>query len=360
MKEQQPQQQKKVKQARRKAGEPHQALNWAFTFYPQTDEDIEAVKALASAMPKPYARLAFGEELCPTTGKRHLQGYVCFATKRTRPTVQRLFPRAGTNCAPVYSTVWHKEVYCSKDRQYWTDGIDVGDCPENEEVLKGDAKTVEILRLAKQGAWKELEERFPAAYLYQKGQLVRAFNDAIDAPDVRDGILDNVWICGRAGNGKDKLARTMLDNPFVKNATNKYWDGYAGQAHVWMRDVGKSLASFQDSFKDWTDRYKFAAEVKHATMVINPQRMVVTSQFMPEEIPGMDSETLEALERRFQFISVGDDGVAKRYPRVNVANVAVPIIVDVDEVRPRHAPKRAVCVFTDEEMDAQMNVNPCP
>lgn len=330
---------KKVKQVRRKAGEPLQALNWAFTFYPHKDEDVATLKALANASPKPYLRLAFGDEICPSTGNRHLQGYVCFQTKRTRPTVQRLFPRTGTSCAPVYSTVWHKEVYCSKDRKYWMDGVDVDDCPDDEPELKGDARTVEILRLAKLGSWTELEERFPSAYLYQKGQLVRAFNDALSAPDVRDGVLDNVWICGRAGRGKDKLALTMLEAPFVKNATNKYWDGYAGQDHVWMRDVGKSLATFQDSFKDWTDRYKFAAEVKHATMQINPARMVCTSQYMPEEIPGLDEATLEALDRRFQFITIGEDGIARRHPRVNVVDVAVPIIVDVMEPRPRSAPR---------------------
>lgn len=109
--------------------------------------------------------------------------------------------------------------------------------------------------------------------------------------------------------------------------------------HVWMRDVGKSLATFQDSFKDWTDRYKFAAEVKHATMQINPARMVCTSQYMPEEIPGLDEATLEAMDRRFQFITIGEDGIARRHPRVNVVDVAVPIIVDVMEPRPRAAPR---------------------
>lgn len=56
---------KKVKQARRKAGEPLQALNWAFTFYPHKDEDVATLKALANASPKPYLRLAFGDEICP-------------------------------------------------------------------------------------------------------------------------------------------------------------------------------------------------------------------------------------------------------------------------------------------------------
>lgn len=57
-------------------------------------------------------------------------------------------------------------------------------------------------------------------------------------------------------------------------------------------------------YKRWTDRYPISVEVKGGSMVINPELVIITSQYTPEQIWEGDKTTLEAMRRRLSFVNM--------------------------------------------------------
>lgn len=306
--------------------EAKQAVNWAFTFYYEEEEAL----ALIALKELPFKACQFVREICPTTGTRHLQGVVIFETKVVRSTVQKaispLRPQQ-VSTKPCYASLANNMAYTSKDktREADTPVYVLGsfmDCQENE-ASTADSRADELLKLAATGDWSKMRVEHPAAYLYNLNKLKAAAGaEACHAhPDQLEGVLDNYWIYGEAGLGKDMLAREMAPGAYSKPGNTIWWQDYMGQKDVILRDVGQSIMRVMDDFKDWTDRYKFACQTKGGGFDIRPTRILVTSNLHPRQLRGLDAESLAALERRFQFIEVAD---GKQYwePRVNTERPA--------------------------------------
>lgn len=62
------------------------SANWVFTINNYTEETIEKL----CSIPIDDAWIVFGEEVAPSTGTRHLQGYIGFEDRKKRRTVERM------------------------------------------------------------------------------------------------------------------------------------------------------------------------------------------------------------------------------------------------------------------------------
>lgn len=79
---------------------------------------------------------------------------------------------------------------------------------------------------------------------------------------------------------------------------------------VVIDDVDKQVKQMEWHYKRWLDRYAIPVEVKGGQMVINPELVIITSQYTPAQIWDDDSETLSAIQRRVVPVSlVLPDGV---------------------------------------------------
>lgn len=58
-------------------------------------------------------------------------------------------------------------------------------------------------------------------------------------------------------------------------------------------------------FKQWLDRYKINVEYKGGQKQINPELVICTSQYLPEQI--WSTEDAKAIRRRCQMISWNED-----------------------------------------------------
>lgn len=114
--------------------------------------------------------------------------------------------------------------------------------------------------------------------------------------------VKHFWFHGSTGTGKSMKAREIFSPFYLKNASNKWWDGYNGEDNVIIDDFDKKFEYNGYYLKIWGDMYGFVGEVKNGnTGLIRPRNIVVTSNFHPEEI-WQDKQTLEPLLRRFQVI----------------------------------------------------------
>lgn len=116
--------------------------------------------------------------------------------------------------------------------------------------------------------------------------------------EIIDGDLKHEWYWGPRGTGK--TSKAWRENPelYIK-PINKWWDGYSGEEVVLLDDWDPEIKGMVNYLKIWADRYPFRAEVKGSSMMIRPKKIIVTSNYPPEECFERQQD-VEAIRRRFR------------------------------------------------------------
>ncbi len=258
--------------------------HWCFTINNYTDADY----------PKPslFVYLVIGKEV-GEKGTPHLQGFCSFATKKRAKAVSRVLPRAYLG--KMATTVEACVKYCKKDGDFqeW------GEIPlTGAEATK--RKWINIWAAAKAGKFEDI----PADVLVRSYSNIKRIRQ--DYPAERTELADvcGEWFYGETGAGKSYTARKQYPKLFDK-PLNKWWDGYREEETVLLDDVGLKESHWIGPFLlRWADKYSFPAEEKGTTVVLRPQKIIVTSQYTIEELFVEDAKLVDALNRRFVFIPI--------------------------------------------------------
>lgn len=159
--------------------------------------------------------------------------------------------------------------------------------------MKKDQMLKDSLSLSKE----EMADKYGMSYLRSERCCDR-YKQIKQKKKIIEGELVNEWYCGPPGTGKSMKAFTEHPDAYVKN-TNKWWDGYDGQEYVIIDDIDPDTARPLTRYlKIWADRYPFQAEYKGGSAMIQGVKLIVTSNFAPEEI--WSGEDLRAIKRRFK------------------------------------------------------------
>lgn len=249
----------------------------------------EEQKAAILAEPK-FSYVIVGEELAPTTGTPHLQGYAeLFKKSQYGPFAKKYH----MTCLKCDASAAHNIEYCKKD------GIfeERGKLKEGPEAGgKAEQQRWEDARIAaKEGRLDDLPADIYFRYYRTAKEIAK--DHMADVPDVE---IDNYWFYGPPGVGKSRKAREMAGTDFYPKLYNKWWDGYQGQQWVILDDYELDGKMLGHHMKLWADRYAFNAETKGGMLRIRPKHIIVTSNYAPEAI-FEDSELLEAIKRRFKI-----------------------------------------------------------
>lgn len=130
------------------------------------------------------------------------------------------------------------------------------------------------------------------------GNLKKMASDV--AQKIRPDDLEDVcgeWVWGPPGYGKSHMVRAENPGYFDKLA-NKWWCGYDGEDAVLIDDFDLVHVVLGHHLKRWADKYPFKAEVKNGGMFIRPKKIIITSNYSPEQI--FDGVILDAIIRRFR------------------------------------------------------------
>ncbi len=287
--------------------------HWCFTL--NNPKDGELVW-----LPNQMTYLIAGRERAPETGTIHLQGYVCFRTRKRLPGVKKIYPRA--HIEQCEGTPQQNITYCSKDGDFVTYGTE----PQTaQQVSKTNmqAKWDLAYDLAIQGRIKEIPKGMQVRYYHAWKRIYQ------DQPqDVADlDKKDNYWIVAPSGFGKSTYARKRWPD-FYDKPPNKWWTGYKGQPTILCDDFGPQQCQYIGWYmKRWGDKFTFPIETKGGgCAAIRPERIVLTSQYDIHDC-FEDQLVVEAIQNRFQVIRLkswqerrADRAILRAQERLNFRN----------------------------------------
>lgn len=278
---------------------------WTFTWnnYEESPENIEKFKAWIQG---PDTKMAIvGMETAPTTGMKHLQGYIELSKRRRLTELKKICDKIHWEGANGTRTQNYQ--YCSKDGNIWYEKKEGGDWNTSRSQ---DDLWQRVVKLAREGELETIEAEAPAIWTRYRGALEKMTTESIIASlKIYDGELSkkNIWIWGPPGVGKSKWANSQYDvTAIYRKMANKWWDGYNIRVHkmiliedwphITQLDMGHHM-------KVWSDRYPFQAESKGGMVCVDPEvHIVVTSNypisecFKPTDVP--------AIKRRFTEIEM--------------------------------------------------------
>lgn len=289
------------------------ARRWVFTINNFTEDDENAVLALEQR-DEVVSVIAEHEE--GKEGTPHIQGYVVFDKAIYGNTVEKLLGGRAWLSVARGSTKANIE-YCSKEGRIIVEKLD----PMCESVLKKinfardkDEWAKQRMEHMRTMTEEEFEEHYPSYYeLHRERYRSFRMEHLIKHLETFSGSLTskNIWIWGKPGIGKSRLARTNLECwQIYPKSFNKWWNGFDPTVHkrVVLDDypAGQAGNALVQHMKIWGDRYPFTAEIKGGQMAIaSTFQFIVTSNYPIAEC-FTNSEDVDAIERRFHEFCMTD------------------------------------------------------
>lgn len=288
--------------------------HWTFTLNNYTEIEY------ASILSAPHDYLVVGKET-GENGTPHLQGYIVFVNRKRLAGCKKICSRIHWEIKSKFSTYEEAIKYCKKGDQtkdewlqykqshgggwhgpnygvnanFFEDGIP----PLEPHVQGGQAtkdKWAEALASAKVNM---LDDIAPKMLVTHYQTFKRIAQDYQAVPEDLSGVCGE-WFYGAPRTGKSRAARELYPGYYDKPC-NKWWDGYRNHPFVIIDDFDKNHEVLGHHLKRWADRYSFPAEHKGHTYQIRPQKIIVTSNYHPEEIFQKDPVLLQAILERFRL-----------------------------------------------------------
>lgn len=274
---------------------------FVFTLNNYKAEDIQWLEVWFNSGRVRY--LVVSKEEAPSTGTPHLQGYVYLKGRGTTWNSMRnsLFGGGRAYIAVAKGNPEQNERYVKKTRDCDevanSEVFEFGERPKTSKE-KGEQEIDRYQRARQLCLEDNIDDVDADIYVRNYSTLKKIRDDAKLSKDLDDiDEMDNHWFYGESGSGKSWTARNRYPYAYLKMC-NKWWQGYAGEEDVLIEDFDKRHDVLVHHLKIWSDRYPFICEVKGSGVKIRPRRIIVTSNYHPEQI-WTDSSDLEPILRRF-------------------------------------------------------------
>jgi len=225
----------------------------------------------------------FQYEICPTTKRRHIQGFISFESKKRFGTVQKLLP-PGVHLEPRRGSVRAATDYCRKEETRDPAHLDYqftfGNEPEEEpgQGSRTDIAAIKTL-LDNGGTMKEVAD-FDFAYYIRCYKGLQHYANLKSKP--RHHKTKVFCFIGETGTGKSYAVDAFKDSYWVPPGTgNTVWyDGYEPNYHKTI-----IFDEFSGSWCKWrellriTDKYPSLVNIKGGHVDLKPLAMVFTSNY---------------------------------------------------------------------------------
>jgi len=242
---------------------------WCYTLNNYSASDLDRISAIDCQYH------VVGQEV-GISGTHHLQGFIYFNSAKTMTATKTAIDERS-HVEIKKGTFEQAANYCKKEDDM---AFEFGELP-CDTPTKGDNEKARWALIRKQAEETGTVDDDKAAVQYCKNI------DFMHQRHTRKRLRENTefkaqWWWGGAGTGKSHTARTMYPGAYLKEGTNKWWDGYEDQEVVIIEDVEPGGGITATHWKCWTDKYEFPVETKGGGLKIRPKLIVVTSNYSPE------------------------------------------------------------------------------
>lgn len=281
--------------------------NWCFTVNKALDY---AEQILADTVAKGLAKwCVYGREVAPTTGHRHLQGYIQFSKRQRFTQVCKILGGEVCHWEAAMGDAAANFKYCTKSGDF----VEFGERPEFENAGQREKRRWDdAFNHARDGNYEEMDKQILVCH-YKN--LRGIHNDFRPPAEVANYHGENElkhrfrWYYGEPGSGKTshayRLAGALGLDVYVKSH-NKWWCGYKKGTMVLLDDVNQDATWLGDFLKLWCQEYPFQAETKGGMSTIRPDYIIITSNYHPHAI-FKDPAMRAALDRRIDVYFHGQD-----------------------------------------------------
>jgi len=245
--------------------------DWCFTLYGVTIE-----QTIARMGPQAQFVIA-GDETCPKTSRKHVQGFIQMSYPTTLAQLRKL--HAG-HYETRRGTSQEARDYCTKEGTYLEYG----------SLVQKDAPAAEFWQMVKNGATNsELATAWPERFSL-KIRIIEAMRQALNIRQVEalEELPTVTAVFGPPGRGKSEFIRRMIGAaPYyspveAKNGSKEdslWWDGYNGEDIIWLQDY-KGQGG-QRLFLNLCDKGPLRVQTKGGTIKIRPKRIYFCSMYHP-------------------------------------------------------------------------------
>lgn len=263
----------------------------------------------------------YGEEVCPDTGRKHLQVYMEFAQPRRCGGVKLLFrpfrPHVsvvgqGARGKNLARQRWSGAMYAMKGSAKegfpngpgpdWV-GVETGVRPA-QPVVKATMleRCSDAVSKCRSGEWDSI----PADIRLMRGNALLLDRSEFYSNRCMDDlpVLQNLWIVGPTRVGKSFFVNsTFVRTDVYKKPLSRWWSGYQFQPVVWIDELESKSQIGASDMKTIADVYPFLAEPKREYWRIRPRHIIVTSNYRLEDVY-KDHRQYLPLRERFQVVDL--------------------------------------------------------
>lgn len=257
------------------------ARSWCFTLNNYTLAEIAQIESI------PYRYLIYGYEI-GDNGTPHLQGYIEFANPLRFAKIKSYIPRA--HIEQRRGSRDEARNYCMKDNEF----IELGDWNVGGQGRRNDLDFIRNL---------VNEEGMAAVAAIGNLQQIRVAEKYLQYnEEPRDSKPEVIWLWGKTGVGKSRMARKLCDDYYYsKKDGTKWWDRYDAHENVIIDDFRDSWWSLT-TMLSLLDRYEHVVETKGGTRQFVAKKIIITSSIDPKLCYKNCGEDVNQLLRRIDYI----------------------------------------------------------
>lgn len=233
-----------------------------------------------------------GLEVCPTTGKQHLQGYAELSEKVSLTTLKALMPMA--HLEERKGSADDAITYCKKENSFRETG------ERKRPGKRSDIATVKDL----------IKQGHGMAQVIETTNSYQALSFAIKAlpfyETKRNWVPVVHWFWGPSGTGKTRTAVEQANANWpryhMQKAASGWWQGYDAEPAVIIDEVRAGSALNFVELLALLDRYPHTVECKGSSRQFLAREIWLTSPYHPEHMYSRGDEELRQLLRRITEI----------------------------------------------------------
>jgi len=274
---------------------PNGSKHWVFTLNNYSEDELAAIEAAGTEGVESegigIAYLIVGKE-CGESGTDHLQGYVCFRSRRTMQSVKNLLG-SRLHLETKKGSPKQASEYCKKEGNYKEFGRVPGGKGSRTDLQS-------VLQAIKGGmSERELLEQYTTAFAKYPKFVGRAMS-IYATPRNWMPVTRVYW--GGTGTGKTRRAFEEAQSVPYVHSGGMWFDGYDGQEDVIFDDFCGSEFKLTYLLR-LLDRYPMRVPVKGAFVNWCPKRIWITANYsLGDWYAGAREEHRLALKRRVSII----------------------------------------------------------